>query len=944
VFQGSRGFMWITTRNGLSRFDGIEFINYYRKDGIPSNYVNNMFEDHSGTLWTLTYNGLSKYTGKGFKFYPLTKPLNLYSISPGSMYNFDKNNRIYLLASKPGISYYKLLLFKNEEYYDYSSQFHSLDTLSKMYIYYDQSSDAMVIMDKRGYLWLWKNEILKKLSDYKYDFIYTDRNKLLIERSDVTFEYKNGTITNFILGNNSGEPEVLRNFPSLNNTVDFFDGKFVNHINLPFVPTSTSIDMEGNLWFSSETNINRLLSTAFTSFSEEEINTKSIWAIAADKNNHIWFGSLYNELIEYDGKKFINRDEYKTLIKGDLSFYKGSRLLKNGELWLSTDRGVIIWDGKAFSRLKGIPDHEQICYIYEDPDNKTIMLGAGRGLYIIKNGNIEFISAFNDNKLGVIEGVTKDDDGFYWLSGHHGLSKYDGVNIIPIRDNELSAGYTYTIEKDKNGGIWVTSEEGLFFKAKASQSFIHGLPEENNKPANSIIVMDSSHILVGRVSDICIIDLDMFYSNERNYFRIYNSTDGFNGSDCLDNGIVEDKSGRFWILTSDRVVIFDPLKIKKNKWPPKLNITGFYYQTDTLSWAPLDSSSFFYNIPDKIRLSKSQNKVQITFSGISTTNPEKVTYRYFLKGYNTKWSLPANKRFVVYEKLPPGTYSFQLKAANADGIENPQPLVMNFSVIPAFWQTKLFKISAILLLLFSTAAVTFLITKKRHKRKEEKERLRTELSRLQMSSVLRQFDPHFTFNVISSVGSLIMKGEKETAYDYITKLSGLLRTVLSDGSLIIKPLSDEISFVKRYCELQKLRFKDRFSFDIKVDNTVNLQREIPKMTIQTFVENSIKHGFEDRATGGRIDIKIRNIEKRLEILIMDNGIGRVAAGRHGTGGTGYGLKIIRGLFEALNSGNNDQASIKIYDLEENGMPSGTEVKIVIPDDYQFNLGSSNSDF
>ena len=142
------------------------------------------------------------------------------------------------------------------------------------------------------------------------------------------------------------------------------------------------------------------------------------------------------------------------------------------------------------------------------------------------------------------------------------------------------------------------------------------------------------------------------------------------------------------------------------------------------------------------------------------------------------------------------------------------------------------------------------------RRKEEEARLRHELSQLQMNSVLRQFDPHFTFNVISAIGSLIMKGEKENAYDYITILGGLLRTVLGEGSVIIKPLSDEIDFVKRYCELQKLRFKDRISFSLMIDKNVDLQRTIPKMTIQLFVENAIKHGFEDRDEGGKVDVLI----------------------------------------------------------------------------------------
>jgi LytS/YehU family sensor histidine kinase len=241
----------------------------------------------------------------------------------------------------------------------------------------------------------------------------------------------------------------------------------------------------------------------------------------------------------------------------------------------------------------------------------------------------------------------------------------------------------------------------------------------------------------------------------------------------------------------------------------------------------------------------------------------------------------------------------------------------------------------VLSVLAATILVPVYLMNKWHDKKVEREKLRSELSHMQMSSVLRQFDPHFTFNVISSVGSLIMKGDKETAYEYITKLSGLLRTVLSDGSLIIKPLSVELDFVRKYCDLQKLRFKGRFDYSIIFDQTIDLQREIPKMTIQTFVENSIKHGFEDRKEGGRVDIRIRHSDDNLEIRVTDNGVGRISAEGKMTRGTGNGLKIIMELFQVMNENNSLKSSVVITDLEDNNTPSGTEVTITIPDNFRF---------
>jgi ligand-binding sensor domain-containing protein len=69
ITQDSRGFLWIVTKNGISRFDGVEFRNYFRKDGLLSNVNNNIFEDNAGNVWVLASNGLSKYDGYRFESY-----------------------------------------------------------------------------------------------------------------------------------------------------------------------------------------------------------------------------------------------------------------------------------------------------------------------------------------------------------------------------------------------------------------------------------------------------------------------------------------------------------------------------------------------------------------------------------------------------------------------------------------------------------------------------------------------------------------------------------------------------------------------------------------------------------------------------------------------------------------------------------------------------------
>jgi ligand-binding sensor domain-containing protein len=932
IYQDSRGFLWIPTRNGLSRFDGLEFVNYFRKDGLPANFVSSVFEDNNGKIWTLTVEGLSLYTGDGFKFF--NQDIHSEKALFGYESVIDGSNNFYLLSSSSESGFSIILKFKDGVYSSYSALYPPLDTLKIRNIAFDQENNELLIFDVRSQLWSWKNERLRKLSSEKYDYMSHDHEKIFLARGETLFDYRNGKITLRQANRKKGISEVVQNNAS-SNTVDFFDGNSSIRIQKPFTSASYEVDNEGNMWVSSENNIKKLLSTAFSYYTEDDLSIKNTWAIAADRNGNMWFGSLFGKLVEFDGVTFRERNEYKKLFKRPVAFYKGSRKLSNGDEWFSTSDGVLIWDGSSFSRLNDIPEYTQICYIYEDPDNKVVMLGTDRGLFILNHGKVTCLSEYTDSNLGVIEGITKDNEGVYWLSGHNGLVRFNGVSSVALKEDVLPIGYTYTIEKDYFGGIWVTSEEGLFTRSKPNENFIAGLPDAVNKSANSITVMDRKHILIGRISDICIIDLEKFYRNEKNYFRIYDKTDGFTGNDCIDNGIIKDRNGHYWILTADKIVIFDPSKLKINPVPPSMHITGFYYETDSLYWKPVENGSFFYDIPENLSLSRQQNKLQITFTGISLTNPEKVKFQYRLDGFDDKWSALLEKRFVIYEKLPPGNYTFQVKAANADGIVNTEPLVFKFRIIPAFWQTILFKITISLILLTAVTAIPFRILKRIQNKRNEREKLKAELSHLQMSSIVKQFDPHFTFNVISSVGSLIMKGEKETAYEYITKLSGLLRTALSDGSLIIKPLAVELDFVRKYCDLQKLRFRGRFNYNISIDENIDLQREIPKMIIQTFVENSIKHGFENRKEGGRVEIQVRLSDKDLEIHVIDNGIGRLAASRINSSGTGNGLKIIAGLFEVMNNYNARKSELEIIDLRNEEGYCGTEVKITIPENYRF---------
>jgi hypothetical protein len=248
--------------------------------------------------------------------------------------------------------------------------------------------------------------------------MYKEHKNLLAISNDTIFRYAGGKFEPYNFISQSGGYSFNPHHNYAGRQFEVLDGKEAITINLPFNFSSYTEDNENVLWFTTEGNMYMFFSPAFTTFYYDDIGGGNIWVLAEDRNGHVFFGSLFNSLIEFDGKKFHERNEFRSLFKRGIAFYKGSRKMSNGDVWFSTNDGVLIWDGSSFSVLKGLPDATQICYIYEDPDNKTVLLGTEKGLFVIRVRKIELLTDFTDTGLGVIEGVAKDESGNYWLSGH----------------------------------------------------------------------------------------------------------------------------------------------------------------------------------------------------------------------------------------------------------------------------------------------------------------------------------------------------------------------------------------------------------------------------------------------------------------------------------------------------------------------------------------------
>jgi two-component sensor histidine kinase len=212
----------------------------------------------------------------------------------------------------------------------------------------------------------------------------------------------------------------------------------------------------------------------------------------------------------------------------------------------------------------------------------------------------------------------------------------------------------------------------------------------------------------------------------------------------------------------------------------------------------------------------------------------------------------------------------------------------------------------------------------------QKESLNRRLVTLQLQGIKSQLDPHFTFNTLNSIASLIYLEDRQLAYDYMNKFTQLLRGLINDADRIYRSLGDELEFVTTYLDLEKLRFGDKFDYEIIIGENINQRELVPKLVLHTFAENAIKHGIMSRTEGGILKIRAEKDKDYLILSIEDNGIGRAKAEGQSTS-TGKGLRLTGEFYDILNQINKRPIRHFIIDLhDEKGDSLGTRVEVWVP--------------
>jgi len=239
-------------------------------------------------------------------------------------------------------------------------------------------------------------------------------------------------------------------------------------------------------------------------------------------------------------------------------------------------------------------------------------------------------------------------------------------------------------------------------------------------------------------------------------------------------------------------------------------------------------------------------------------------------------------------------------------------------------------------LLFILITGLFLFRQSKMNAKRRISEMNRKISEITQANLRQQMNPHFIFNTLNSIQYYMYQHDKIATNNYLTKFSSLMRKTLENSQHTTVTVKDEIDALELYLELEIIRFKNKFSYSIEIDEEIDpLLYKLPTMLIQPYVENAIVHGLVHKQENGTLKVILRLMKDHMACIVEDNGIGRKAAmeikkGKESNHNS-LGTRIAESRLQLVNDLYGTNMKIQYTDLTDiTGKPSGTRAEIQIP--------------
>ena len=736
ILQDRKGFMWLGTKDGLNRYDGLSFRKFKHDAANPrsigNSFITSLYEDFNGNIWVGTDAGVyiyypEKEAFEEFDCQSLEKTRIERSVS---MIAGDKQGRVWIAVEAQGMFCYdaRQKLLRNYPLSEISSNikcftFDSGGTLWLGFygdgLYY--SKDNLATVHPYGSPEDGKREfeggVITKIVQGNYNCLYIGSVKEGVSELNLT----SGQVRNLLAIDESGESIFCRDL-------------------LPYSDNELWIGTESGIYIYNlrTAQFIHLRASLYDSYS---LSDNAIYALYKDREEGLWIGSYFGGVDYYPRQYTYFAKYYPKNIANSLHGKRVREFCRadDGTLWIGTeDGGLNHFNPKTkefhfFEPSAGFTNIHGLCM-----DGSHLWVGTfSKGLRVIDTRTGVVLRTYteghtphslNDNS---IFSICRTSAGEIYLGTLFGLLRYnrtqDSFDCIP----ELNGKFVYDIKEDSYGNLWLaTYANGAYcydVSARRWKNYVFDAEDERSLPYDKVLsVFEDSYRQIwlttqgggfclfhpdtetftryglkdGLPNDVVyqiVEDDDRFmwlttnnglvrFDPKTMEMKVFSTANGLPTNQFNYRSGFKDEAGNIYLGSINGFVAFDPRTFAENRQVPAVAITDFLLFNKEVSVGETDSplkSSITFS--DKVVLTADQNSFSFRIAALSYQAPRMNKLMYKLEGFDEGWLTIGESPLVTYSNLGYGDYVFKVKASNSDGVWNEQETSLHLSILPPFY-------------------------------------------------------------------------------------------------------------------------------------------------------------------------------------------------------------------------------------------------------------------
>ena len=916
--QDGDGFMWFGTDFGIAKFDGYKFINYYKGAGLSNTAVTDLVYaggdsllilSYPLTLQAIHYDGRINtiFNHQGFSLQKITKHYNQYYYFQRNapfvgIYENGKNKyvntEIFLGIKDAGINAIISLKEKGVAFCTTKGMFVLNNGNIKPYL---QNEDVLYINEKidKSYIAVYGNNIVGIDSNFnfkKLPFSFPSNYRVLhmATEADGTTWFRADDKGIYRLQNNKLE-EISDRLGLQNKIVNSF-----------------FIDREKNTWFCTDgAGVLFKKKTAFINYETQDglVNNKVLQLLKA--KNKLFIGTS-NGLSVKENEKITTIEilKYTKGLKYVFKLFPAS----NGDASVCISNDYSLTEKENASRFKKIQIENITLNVFQNPITFA-WEKSEKEYYISDFGHLK---RYKNNLLadsmtfpkGIIQRVytMATYNNQTWLGTKGGLFKLNNntfTKIDSIANNKIELVFQLFV--DKKNRFWIATENGLFVYENNSYRKIQLGKTLSSNYCKAITEDNEGKIWLATWDGLFVI--------VGNSVMNYSTAEGLVSKIC--NSVLFDSStNKIYIGTDNGLSEIDKNNLIENASFSNVYINCNY--DDTL------------NVLNESKLKSDQNNLNFYFSLPYYQGNGGLQYEYKLD--DGMWNTSTTPTIFLSD-ISTGAHKLYARAKKNGTLFTKENAVFSFNIAKPFYTTWWFWLAV----LFASQYLFFKIinhyNKKARENKLKEQQQQAEYASLKQQAFTSLMNPHFIFNSLNSIQHYVNRQDRKSANKYLSDFATLIRKNFDAAQQSFVSLDEELETLRLYLSLEKMRFTDKFDYEIILSPTTEDDEwMLPSMVLQPFLENSIIHGLMPLSTKGLLTIEAFTKNNALHVIITDNGVGIEKSKLYKTNKkhVSRGMQLIKERLEMLSSLGKEPILFTIEPNKLNEENEGTKVSLVFP--------------